>query len=303
MAFYRMRDGEKLFVREFGQGEPVLVLSGLGMQSWQWFPFFAPLLKQYKFIIPDWRGFGGSKHCKIPNEDAISSHWLDIESLISQLNEEKLIVIAYSMGATTAMHGLKYGQFKDHIKAYLHIDQTPKIASDDNWQFGLLGDKHLEFKKVLNLLSDFLHENEVFHTVTKLPNTQRKTLVALWMQFLNLQSKSSLTTSILKLSLNRPHLQKHLLPIQRLDYMSWYIDNYLYHTEDYREAIAALNCPTTFFIGEKSSLYPSEGQIKISQSLENAKNVVFKRSGHAPLITEPVKFGRELAKFLNNVSN
>ena len=35
MPHYRMPDNEQLFVREFGQGQPVLVLSGLGMQSWQ----------------------------------------------------------------------------------------------------------------------------------------------------------------------------------------------------------------------------------------------------------------------------
>ena len=39
MPFYTMPDQEKLFVRRVGEGEPVLVLSGLGMQSWQWLPF------------------------------------------------------------------------------------------------------------------------------------------------------------------------------------------------------------------------------------------------------------------------
>ena len=29
MPFYRMPDSEQLFVREYGQGQPVLVLSGL----------------------------------------------------------------------------------------------------------------------------------------------------------------------------------------------------------------------------------------------------------------------------------
>ena len=33
MPHYLIPDGEKLYVREFGQGTPVLVLSGLGMQS------------------------------------------------------------------------------------------------------------------------------------------------------------------------------------------------------------------------------------------------------------------------------
>ena len=81
-----MPDQEKLFVRRVGEGEPVLVLSGLGMQSWQWLPFLFANRKQYEFIIPDWRGFGGSKNCAIPELDAISSHWNDVDSLIKQLN-------------------------------------------------------------------------------------------------------------------------------------------------------------------------------------------------------------------------
>ncbi len=35
MPHYTMPDLQQLYVREYGQGEPILVLSGLGMQSWQ----------------------------------------------------------------------------------------------------------------------------------------------------------------------------------------------------------------------------------------------------------------------------
>ena len=51
MPYYTMPDQEKLFVRPVGEGEPVLVLSGLGMQSWQWLPFLYPQAKNNKFII------------------------------------------------------------------------------------------------------------------------------------------------------------------------------------------------------------------------------------------------------------
>ncbi len=87
MPFYRMPDGEQLFVREYGQGQPVLVLSGLGMLSWQWAAFLYPHKNRFRFIIPEWRGFGASKDCKIPaNLDAINCHWQD-------LNGSRLICI------------------------------------------------------------------------------------------------------------------------------------------------------------------------------------------------------------------
>ena len=158
MPFYVMRDQQPLFVREFGQGQqPVLVLSGLGMKSWQWLPFLYPQRKNFRFIIPDWRGFGHSRHCEIPQGlDAISSHWQDLSDVIQHKRLNKFIVIAYSMGATTAMHGMAYGGLQQHIQAYLHIDQSPKIAVDDTWSYGLFSELHQQFKQHLQQLSQLL---------------------------------------------------------------------------------------------------------------------------------------------------
>ncbi|OTG89791.1 alpha/beta fold hydrolase [Acinetobacter sp. ANC 3832] len=299
MPFYTMPDGEKLFVREIGHGEPVLVLSGLGMQSWQWLPFIFQNIKHYKFIIPDWRGFGGSKNCKIPQElDAIQNHWRDVDSLITQLQLDQFMLIAYSMGATTAMHGMQYGNLREKLKAYLNIDQTPKIPTDESWQFGLFGKKHYKFKRLLQDLSKFLHQYVEYRFVDDLPLEPRNQLVQIWLSFIKIQGSNKFSPFIFNLALKHPQLQKHILPIRRLDYLTWYIDNYLNHDEDYRDAISELDCATTFFIGEQSTLYPSEGQKQISSRLKNANTIIFKRSGHTPLITEPVKFSKEIQQFL-----
>ena len=301
MPNFTMPDGEKLYVRILGQGEPVLVLSGLGMQSWQWIPYIASNLKKFQFIIPDWRGFGGSKNCKIPTElNAIESHWQDIEALLDQLNLDSVTVIAYSMGATTAMHGMQYGHFRDRIKRYLHIDQTPRIEADEHWSYGLMGTKHPQLKQLLKQLSDFLHQHEGVKIISELNQNDQQKLIEMWIEFIELQASDKLTPKVFRFAFNLPKVNKHILPIQRLDYLTWYIDNYLNHHEDYREAISALEKPTTFFIGEKSTLYASEGQIIIANSVANNQQIIFRKSGHTPLITEPVKFSREISKFLNS---
>ena len=184
MPFYTMPDQEKLFVRRIGEGEPVLVLSGLGMQSWQWLPFLFTSRKKYEFIIPDWRGFGGSKDCAIPDKDAISSHWDDIDSLIQQLKLDQFILIGYSMGATTAMHGMKHGGLGQKLKAYLHIDQTPKIAVDNTWQYGLFGQKQARFKNLLLDIQTLLLENKFAQRLDDLPSDIRYKLVSLWGAFI-----------------------------------------------------------------------------------------------------------------------
>lgn len=301
MPYYTMQDNEQLYVREFGHGQPVLVLSGLGMQSWQWMPFLYHLKNKCHFIIPDWRGFGGSKNCAIPQTDAISSHWQDLKTLIKYKQFEKFKLIGYSMGATTAMHGMKYGDLSQYITRYLHIDQTPKITVDSTWQYGLFGQKHAEFKRLLTQISVFLNQHRDFTSIESLNLEKRYTLVSLWAEFIAFQSSNKLSPFLFNFALNKPKLQKYILPIHRLDYLTWYIDNYLYHNEDYRQTITSLNCPTTFFSGELSTLYPIEGQTLIAQSLGQSQQVIFKKSGHTPLISEPIKFTKEIHQFLYHV--
>ena len=298
MPHYRMPDNEQLFVREFGQGQPVLVLSGLGMQSWQWLPFLYPHAKNHKFIIPEWRGFGASSNCRIPDMDAISSHWQDVQSVMAQLQLDKVIVIAYSMGATTAMHGMQYGNFAEHITAYLHIDQTPKIPVDDSWAYGLFGEHHPVFISILTELSQLLSQYQNIKYLKDLDSKSRRQIAKLWLQFMGLQNSNKYSLKTFEWVLNQPRLQSLLLPSKRLDYTAWYINNYLYHQEDYREVIQKLQCPVTFLSGTQSKLYPVEGQTLIAQSIPHAKQVHFEKSGHTPLLSEPVKFGREITQFL-----
>lgn len=303
MPTFTMPDGEALYVRIIGQGEPVLVLSGLGMHSWQWLPYLASNLKNYKFIIPDWRGFGGSKNTAIPqNLNAIETHWRDIQSLIEQLELDQFILMGYSMGATLSMHGMQYGELSHQIKAYLHIDQTPKITPDETWAYGLLGAKHPQVKQLLAALSEFLSQRPHLKFINELNNADRKTLIEIWLAFIKLQSTHYFVPKVFRVAFKTHFLQNYLLPIKRLDYLKWYIDNYLYHKEDYRVALSELSHPATFFIGEQSTLYPSQGQIEIANSVKNAKQVIFKKSGHTPLISEPVKFSREITQFLKSIT-
>lgn len=299
MPYYPMNDGETLFVRRFGQGQPVLVLSGLGMLSWQWLVFLYPFKHQFEFIIPEWRGFGASEKCKIPNQlNAIESHWNDVSFLIQQLKIQNPIVIAYSMGATTAMHGMQYGEFGQHIKAYLHIDQTPQIASNTDWPFGLMGTQYPQFHSVIQALSDFLSQYTHYEYLSDLPKSAQKTLSKLWLDFIQLQNTKPIYLKILSSALQNSWLQKKLLPSQRIDYMLWYLNTYLNHKEDYRNAVTRLNIPVHYFSGKNSKLYPIEGQKHIAKNTANAKHIIFEKSGHAPLLSEPVKFKQQIQAFL-----
>lgn len=252
MPFYTMPDAEQLYVREVGQGQPVLILSGLGMSSWQWLPFIAPYLKTHRFYIPDYRGFGQSKNCKIPNHhNAIDSHWHDVQALLTQLNIAQFKVIGYSMGATTSMHGLKYADFENSISHYLHIDQTPKIRNDETWSFGLYGPQQKQFFDIIERLHHLLVKYKDYQTLANLPLEIKANFSKLWIELGQLQGTQKHLEYLGNSKLFQ-QLQPSVLPMQNIDYLIWYLNTYLNHNEDYRAALTALKQPTHFIIGAKS---------------------------------------------------
>lgn len=300
MPFYTMEDQSKLHVREIGQGKPVLILSGLGMSSWQWLPFIYNNLNKRRFYIPDYRGFGPSKHCKIPkNMSAIENHWQDLHCLLKQWNIPKFDVIAYSMGATTTMHGLKYGEFSQYIDHYLHIDQTAKIRNSDDWVYGLFGLQQHLFLNLIEKIIQLLHPYQNLIWIKKLPQNAQSQLAALWSEFMTLQ-KSQPHPWLEKITQTYmfQKLQPRLLPLQRIDYIIWYLNTYFEHDEDYRTTLAAFERPTEFIIGKQSILYSYHGQLSVANQLEHAEIRMMEKSGHVPLMNEPFKFKKTLNRFL-----
>ena len=84
----------------------------------------------------------------------------------------------------------------------------------------------------------------------------------LWLKFIELQASNKISPFLFKLAVKRPVLQRYILPTQRLDYLRWYIDNYLHHQEDYREALSQLSCPTLFLLEHNLRFMPQKDNAK-----------------------------------------
>lgn len=296
-ALIDLADGQSWPVRLIGQGQPVLLLCGLGMSSWQWLPFVSALWRrrqQFQLIMPDFRGFGQAQHLPIPALNAIESHWRDLSALLEQLELSQLLVIGYSMGATTTMHGLKYGQFADRIQRYLHIDQSPRIKNAADWPFGLMGQQQpqmLEFmQKVTTLIQPYQGQTPSL-PISELPAPVRAQLIALCMDYIRLQNRRILPGALQPLVLQS-------LPFKTVDYLAWYLESYLAHDEDYREAMLGLQRPVTWMMGQQSALYPVEGQLAVAQHMPDCDIVMMEKSGHTPLLNQPLQFQRQMIDFI-----
>ena len=90
----------KLFFRQFGAGQPVVILHGLFGLSDNWVTFGRSLAEDYAVFIPDLRNHGQSPHSRIFDFPSLVD---DIYELQEQLSLPAITLVGHSLGGKTAM--------------------------------------------------------------------------------------------------------------------------------------------------------------------------------------------------------
>ncbi|WP_394840941.1 alpha/beta hydrolase [Pendulispora brunnea] len=296
MPFVAMRDGRGLYVRVVGQGTPVVLLPGLGMNSMLWLPFVLPFARRYRFILPDFRGFGRSSHLAIERDDVFESHAMDVHDVIAHFRLRNFLLGGISLGGTTALH-MNHRAGLAGVRAYLHIEQSPCVGNREGWRHGLFGERQDacfdEFRVFAEILGRFPNARELadLPTVDRVRAAESFARIAAW----------TFGTPRMEAPLRRffllPSWVASQFPLSLRDART-YIAAYLAGGHDYRPSLKNLAMPVTLMIGMKSTPYPYAGQMAIAEAAPNVRVVRFERSGHLPLFEQPRKFVRELGRFL-----
>ena len=94
--------GAKLFVQRAGEGEPLILLHGLGMSSALWINQTPVFSRYFDMVAVDLRGFGQSSRPDRPGDYAIEVLAEDIAGLIKRLELGSCHVLGTSMGGFIA---------------------------------------------------------------------------------------------------------------------------------------------------------------------------------------------------------
>ena len=296
-------DGTPLPVSVIGHGKPVLMLAAFGMDARQFLPFILPLIKQYQFYLPHFRGFGLAANLELPQFDFIEQYATDTQQVIKYIVKEtgtdKIPVAGISMGALVMWAYFKrFGTGK--ISRYLNIDQAPIIHNQPDWQGGVFGARQDELFAQFELLI----ANAAPYTQVKdfrhLPFSVKIGLLEMERAFSLLSVSRQHSQLLVKsLSYRAPHktaLMQHATWQHKLCCLSAYVEL----PYDYRDVLETVDIPTTLLIGGRSKLYNPEWQLKLSDILPNAKVEILAKSGHAVPMDAPVKFYRVLKGFLES---
>ena len=299
MAQVLLRDGATLHVRVLGRGQPVLMLPGLGMSGSSWLPFILPHLGRFRFYLVDFRGAGGSADVALKPGDVFQAHMEDVQDVIAHFGLRDFLLVGISLGGTTSLHLQREGGFAA-VKRYMHIDQSPCVGNRDDWSHGLFGSRQPELFAKLRTIVSVLDKHPQCQRFADLPVSARQQAGDTLAEVLALMAGGKALRPVLRavMRLPRPVLAHVPLPMARLNDMRTYLAAYAAGGHDYRTSLVRDAVPVTVITGVRSPLYAEAGQALVASAHPRSRIVRFERSGHVPLKDEPLRFARELGRFL-----
>jgi len=296
-------DGALLPVSVIGSGQPVLLLHAFGMDTRQFLPFILPLVNQYAFYLPHFRGFGLAADLTLPSFNFIEQYALDTQQIIQYITKKTSVneipIAGISMGALVMW--AYFQRFGTHsVSRYLNIDQAPSIHNQADWQGGVFGSRQAElfaqFESLINNAEPYMHLDDFRH----LPYGLKVGLLEMERSFSLLSVNHRHSQLLVKaLSYRAPHkiaLMNHSTWQHKLRCLSAYIQL----PYDYRNVLESVDIPTTLLIGGRSQLYDPKWQQCLSDILPNATTHILPKSGHAVPLDAPIGFYRALKEFLQS---
>jgi esterase len=162
----------KLFYREVGQGQPIVILHGIFGSSDNWLTQARILSPRYRVITVDLRNHGQSGHS---DEFDYQSMVSDIENFLSEMALVDPIIIGHSMGGKVAMNFAVAHPGK--LSRLIVVDIAPKPYNLEHYVIidGLKAipiDRLSSRQEADAVLSQFVQETDVRQFLLK--NLQRK---------------------------------------------------------------------------------------------------------------------------------
>jgi pimeloyl-[acyl-carrier protein] methyl ester esterase len=127
-----LKNGRQLIYLDVGTGPVLVLLHGWGMSSGLFADMVRLLAKDFRLLIPDLPGHGGSD----PGDDhTLEAFSLDIQTWLESLQIENCSLLGWSFGGQIAMQLVANDLVAIH--RMILVASTPKFCQSENWAAGL----------------------------------------------------------------------------------------------------------------------------------------------------------------------
>lgn len=259
MVLFEASDGVKLFYKQQGEGNTIVLVHGWSADHTAFDQSFDELSKNYQVISVDLRGHGSSDR---PEKGlSLKRFATDLEELMEHLNLQDVTLVGHSMGGSTIFEYVRY--FGVHrLKSVSIFDMTPKLVNEGDWNFGLYHGKYTREDS----LNDLTVINEDFSEFAK--PFFKIAVPYLTDDLMNEQLE-------LVINNNTPHILSAM----------WHA----MAVADFRDVLPNITVPTQIVYGEKSTLYSKETADYLASKIPQAKVVPFENCTHLLVVENPAK--------------
>lgn len=272
-------NGTSLFIREIGNGSPIIVVhGGPGLNHSYFIPHLNSLATKYRLIFYDQRACGNSSGNIDSTQMSLNLFVEDIEEIRKSLKLGKIALLAHSWGGLVAMnYASKYSK---NISAFI-------LSNSVSPQFG-------EFEKETNerLKLRIPAEDSVLRSDILKSADFKSGDLQVYTNLFKLSFKPSFyySSSLKKMQLILP--DDFLTKRKALFFMTKELSAY-----DFYDNLKTISCPVLVIHGGYDGM-PLELSQKIHKHIDRSRLIIIKNAGHFPFIDQPKKYSAIVGAFL-----
>lgn len=248
-------NGVDIYYEVVGEGEPVVFVNGIFMNTNSWLYQCTVLSKKYKVVLHDLRGQWKSGKPKDRDAYSIEIHVEDLKGLLDHLGVKPVHLVGTSYGGEIAIRFT--AKYPDYVKDLIIITAASEIHLDLKltalrWLEGAKTKDPYRF--VLSWINDVYSDN----FLNKMGWGFIERLVNVYSSSFDFEAAVFLLESFLELEKNP------LTPILR-----------------------EIDVPTLVIAAEKDRVKPVKYSKIIAEGIRNSKLIVIDNAGHAVVIEKP----------------
>ena len=263
----------KLYVKDYGNGKPVILIHGWPLSNEMWeYQIGALVENNFRVIAYDRRGFG--KSSQPWNGYSYDTLTDDLKAIIDQLKLTNITLVGFSMGGGEVVRYFSRYGGKNVSKAVLISSITPFLLRSDNNPEGATPEK-----------------SEA--TTNEIKNDR--------IGFLDGFGKTFFGMSLINKPLSTPLLEYYRMLCSFASPRATLECAKSFSTTDFRDEMSSVNVPTLIIHGDEDKIVPIEvSSEKATTLIPDNKFIVYEEAPHGLFYTERHRLNKDLIEFINS---
>lgn len=273
-----------------GEGEPLLLIEGLGYSSWMWFSQIPAFSREYKVIVFDNRGVGNTD--KPDSEYTIETMADDAAGFLKALGLDSAHVLGVSMGGFIAQElALRY---PDMVRSLVLVSTSFGAKVSMHRGSNHLRDNFVKLWGLMPAVLEFSNSSVPLPLINSFGLTPKEKIryglsLAFTPEYFNSHTEEVDRIVDLRLANRQP-------------YYAWKRQFMAGMNFDATDRVHLIKAPTLVITGSEDRVVPPERSKRLAEEIPNSRFITLEGTGHLLFIEKAEEFNKIILSFLLQLS-